>query len=240
MTEEKVRSAKQALFIVVKVISIFIAGFLSMAIVTTAACISSVEYKLPDDVISAEDSYEIVQQDADQTKTESQESALSEHQSTMSRMITGKETAKGDRAAKLEKKLILQRKKKLARKKEIKKLYSAYNLELMAHLINGEAGDQNDECQQVVGMVVVNRVFDESFKQNTIKDVIFSEGQYACTDSKKSGYYKEPSKQVWKNAKAVLTGRTIINVPRNVVFQSQFAQGSKIWKKIGTEIFCCK
>ena len=110
MTEEKVRSAKQALFIVVKVISIFIAGFLSMAIVTTAACISSVESKLPDDVISAEDSYEIVQQDADQTKTESQESALSEHQSTMSRMITGKETAKGDRAVKLEKKLILKRK----------------------------------------------------------------------------------------------------------------------------------
>jgi len=238
MTEEKVRSAKQALFIVVKVISIFIAGFLSMAIVTTAACISSVESKLPDDVISAEDSYEIVQQDADQTKTESQESALSEHQSTMSRMITGKETAKGDRAVKLEKKLILKRKKKLARKKEIQNFNSAYNLELMAHLINGEAGNQSDECQQAVGMVVVNRVLDKSFKQDTIKDVIFSPGQYACT--KDGNFDRTPSKQAYKNAKAVLTGNTIISVPKDVVYQSQFAQGSGVWRKIGTETFCRK
>ena len=227
MTEEKVRSAKQALFIVVKVISIFIAGFLSMAIVTTAACISSVESKLPDDVISAEDSYEIVQQDADQTKTESQESALSEHQSTMSRMITGKETAKGDRAVELE---------KIARKKARKRKIA---LNLMAHLINGEASDQNDACQQAVGRVVLNRIKDKDYP-NTIRGVIFQNHQYACTDKKNSGYYKEPSKKVWKNAKAVLSGNTIIDVPDNVVFQAQFLQGSGLYMKIGTEYFFYK
>ena len=238
MTEEKSQFTKLVIKIA-KNISIFFTVFFVSAI-TAAACVIFTKKSQPRNVEAAS-KVKIIQQCVNLTETESQEKTFpGKFESTMSRMITGKETAKGDRAAKLEKKLILQRKKKLARKKEIKKLYSAYNLELMAHLINGEAGDQNDECQQVVGMVVVNRVFDESFKQNTIKDVIFSEGQYACTDSKKSGYYKEPSKQVWKNAKAVLTGRTIINVPRNVVFQSQFAQGSKIWKKIGTEIFCCK
>lgn len=238
MTEEKSQFTKLVIKIA-KNISIFFIVFFVSAI-TAAACVIFTKKSQPRNVEAAS-KVKIIQQCVNLTETESQEKTFpGKFESTMSRMITGKETAKGDRAAKLEKKLILQRKKKLARKKEIKKLYSAYNLELMAHLINGEAGDQNDECQQVVGMVVVNRVFDESFKQNTIKDVIFSEGQYACTDSKKSGYYKEPSKQVWKNAKAVLTGRTIINVPRNVVFQSQFAQGSKIWKKIGTEIFCCK
>ena len=68
--------------------------------------------------------------------------------------------------------------------------------------------------------------------------MIFSPGQYACTED--GNFEKTPSKQAYKNAKAVLTGNTIIDVPEDVVYQSQFAQGSKIWKKIGTEIFCCK
>ena len=132
----------------------------------------------------------------------------------------------------------MKRKKKLARKKEIQNFNSAYNLELMAHLINGEAGNQSDECQQAVGMVVVNRVLDKSFKQDTIKDVIFSPGQYACT--KDGNFDRTPSKQAYKNAKAVLTGNTIISVPKDVVYQSQFAQGSGVWRKIGTETFCRK
>lgn len=246
MTEEKVRSAKLVVFIILKEISIFIGIFLAMFIITTAACISSIKAKEEPKKKDKNLSNEIVQQYVDQSKTESQEITLLEHQSTMSRMITGKETAKEDRAIELEKiarKKARERKKRAAEKRrrlmnKHKKHYSSSNLELMAHLIYGEAGDQSDKCQQAVGMVVINRANDNSFKQDTIKDVIFSPGQYACT--KDGNFDKKPSKQAYKNAKAVLSGNTIINVPENVVYQSQFAQGSGIWKKIGTETFCCK
>lgn len=98
--------------------------------------------------------------------------------------------------------------------------------------------DQDDKCQQAVGMVVINRANDTSFKQDTVKDVIFSPGQYACT--KDGNFDKTPSKQAYKNAKAVLTGNTIIDVPEDVVYQAQFTQGSAVWKKLGTETFCRK
>ena len=246
MTEEKVRLAK-LVFIIIKEISIYIGIFLITFIITTAICISSIKAKETEKNEKSQ-LKEVIQQDVDQSKAESQdrENALLEHQSTMSRMITGKETAKGDRAVELEK---IARKKARERKKRAKekrrrlmnkhkKHYSSSNLELMAHLIYGEAGDQNDSCQQAVGMVVINRANDSSFIQDTVKGVIFSPGQYACTED--GNFEKTPSKQAYKNAKAVLTGNTIIDVPEDVVYQSQFAQGSKIWKKIGTEIFCCK
>ena len=108
----------------------------------------------------------------------------------------------------------------------------------MAHLINGEAGDQSDKCQQAVGMVVVNRVNDNSFKCKTIKEAIYAPGQYACT--KDGNFDKKPSKQAYKNAKAVLSGNTIIDVPEDVVYQAQFVQGSGVWRKLGTETFCRK
>ena len=246
MTEEKVRSAKQqALSIMVKVISIFIGCFLVMTIITTAACISSVESKLPDDVVSAEDSYETVQQEADQTETESREKSLppKNYESTMSRMLTGKETAKGDRAVELERITIKKAREKKKREKENRRRLkninlSSSNLELMAHLIYGEAGDQGDECQQAVGMVVINRVNDKDFKCTTIKEAIFAPSQYACTTD--GNFYRTPSKQAYRNAKAVLTGNMILNVPKDIVYQSQFSQGSKIWRKIGTETFCHK
>ena len=46
--------------------------------------------------------------------------------------------------------------------------------------------------------------------------------------------------QAYKNAKAVLSGNTIIDVPEDIVYQAQFVQGSGVWKKLGTETFCRK
>ncbi len=244
MTEEKSQFTKLVIKIA-KNISIFFTVFFVSAI-TAAACVIFTKKSQPRNVEAAS-KVKIIQQCVNLTETESQEKTFpGKFESTMSRMISGKETAKGDRAVELEE---IARKKAHERKKSAKekrrrlinkhkKHYSSSNLELMAHLIYGEAGDQDDKCQQAVGMVVINRANDTSFKQDTVKDVIFSPGQYACT--KDGNFDKTPSKQAYKNAKAVLTGNTIIDVPEDVVYQAQFTQGSAVWKKLGTETFCRK
>lgn len=235
MTEEKERSAKLAVKIIIKDLSILVGIFLIMIAIVSIACITSTDSEKQIEAKTIKK--------ADQSQTEGRKKSLpKKYESTMSRMITGKEIAKGDRAIELEKKMAekkaRERKKREKEKQKRRKYFSSSNLELMAHLINGEAGDQSDECQQAVGMVIINRINDSSFKCSTIREAIFSRGQYACVND--GNFDKAPSKQAYKNARAVLLGNTIIDVPKNVVFQSQFKQGSGIWRKIGTEIFCYK
>ncbi len=167
--------------------------------------------------------------------------------STMQLMITGKEFAKGDREKKYQQKVKAEQKIKkyicsvLGENFDFRG-YPNWNkvditeLEQMAHLIYGEAGDQGDECQQTVGKVVLNRK-KSKFYPNSIESVIFQRGQYACTWD--GNYDRKPSKQAYKNALKVLTGNCI-KVPENVLYQAQFTQGSGIWRKIGTETFCFK
>ena len=233
MTKEKRRKAKLTIFITVKVLFTCTCFFIAGLMLLLTACFIS-------DKSTLSQANKIDLKGITQTVVKTSQISRSEKrtlpqkfESTMKRTITGKETVKGDKAIILEKKLRNQKEKK-----HKAKINSTYNLELMAHLIYGEAGDQGDECQQAVGMVVINRVNDNSFKAKTIKDVIFSPGQYACT--KDGNFNRTPSKQAYKNAKAVLKGNTIISVPKDVVYQSQFAQGSGVWRKIGTETFCRK
>ena len=108
-------------------------------------------------------------------------------------------------------------------------------LELYAHIIFGEAGNMNDECQQAVGMVVKNRVASDLFPDTT-KEVIFQKGQYACTWD--GNFDKTPTKQAYDNARKVILGQTDINVPPDVIFQAQFVQGSGVWRTIGNQYFC--
>lgn len=106
-------------------------------------------------------------------------------------------------------------------------------VELLAHLIEGEAGNQEDECQRAVGNVVMNRIESDKFP-DSIKEVIYQKGQYACTWD--GNFEKTPSERAYANARWLLEGNRIL--PDNVVFQSQFEQGSGVYAKIGTEIFC--
>lgn len=150
--------------------------------------------------------------------------------------IERKKLAKEKAKKEAEEKAEAERKaQELANRQRLSSLYTEENVELLAHLINGEAGDQGDECQQAVGQVVVNRVKSKGF-QNTLKGVIFAHGQYSCTWD--GNFNKTPSKAAYRNARAVLSGNTIIDVPESVVFQSQFRQGSGVWRKIGSETFC--
>jgi N-acetylmuramoyl-L-alanine amidase len=66
---------------------------------------------------------------------------------------------------------------------ESKQSYTNEELEIMAHVMNGEAGNvKNDEWVLYYGSVVLNRVKHPQFP-NTIKEVVFQRNplQYACT-----------------------------------------------------------
>lgn len=115
--------------------------------------------------------------------------------------------------------------------------YTEEDLYMMSHLIGGEAGASwaSDIHQQLVGLVAMNRVnsSDPNFP-DTLKEVIFQKGQYACTWD--GNFNKEPSEQAIENAKKVLSGETDIECPPNVVFQSTCKLGDGVFYEIYDEI----
>lgn len=97
------------------------------------------------------------------------------------------------------------------------------SLEMLAHLIGGEAGADwcSDELQLMVGSVVLNRMADDRFP-NDMESVIFQDGQYSTTWN--GAYENEPTERTVANARYLLeNGPTI---PSNVVWQANFPQGT--------------
>ena len=99
---------------------------------------------------------------------------------------------------------------------------------LLADCIYWEARGQSYECQCYVGQVILNRVYDRRYP-NTIRGVIGQPGQYA------NGIRSSPE-PCYAAADAVLTGQ--VAMPRNVIYQAQFQQGSGVWKYLEGEYFC--
>lgn len=108
--------------------------------------------------------------------------------------------------------------------------YTEEELDMLSRIIFAEAGSDciSDEHQQLVGAVVMNRVADPRFP-NTIKEVIWEKGQYACIDN--GTYYLEPSERAIKNAKKVLCGEVV--TPPDMVYQAEFVQG-EVYKSFDT------
>ena len=117
--------------------------------------------------------------------------------------------------------------------------YSTHDLWMLAHVIQAEAGSDccTDEHQQLVGMVVMNRVKDERFPDSVVK-VIFQKGQYYCINNRT--FWNEPTARAWKNALDVLTGK--VECPESVIFQAEFVQGHSVYKvcetPYSTTYFC--
>ena len=111
--------------------------------------------------------------------------------------------------------------------------YSDDNIYLLSHLIMGEAGGGSDEMQLYVGSVVLNRVASSSYP-NSIRSVIYQSGQYACTWD--GNFNKTPTQSVIANAQHLLENGSVL--PSNVVFQSQFPQGSGVYAIVQGEYFC--
>lgn len=122
--------------------------------------------------------------------------------------------------------------------------YTDEELELLAHLINAEASVYldtdgtwkkcSDEWQCYVACVALNRVeSSETCFPDTLEEVIFQKGQYACTQD--GNFEKTPTERAYENARRVLEGYR--PVPEDVVFQSEYKLG-KLWQKIGNTYFC--
>lgn len=99
-----------------------------------------------------------------------------------------------------------------------------YYTNLLSHLIEGEVQGCDEETKKWVGSVVLNRVESEKFP-DSIEDVIYQPGQYACTWD--GNFNKTPSDETIEVVKDLLTNGSAI--PEDVVFQAEFLQGSGEW-----------
>lgn len=111
--------------------------------------------------------------------------------------------------------------------------YSDEDLEILTRLLTGECHTYPDEEQLYVGSVVLNRV-ESPYYPNTIKDVVFQKGQYACTWD--GNYYREPTARNRANAKLLLQHGSIL--PDDVVYQASRRQGSGVYLKTKYHYFC--
>ena len=131
----------------------------------------------------------------------------------------------------------IENEKKSSTKKQKKskqsKPYTDEELYILSHLINGEAGGHSKELQIGVGSVVLNRVKDERFP-NTIKEVVFQKGQYACTWD--GNYDKEPSQAVIDVAIDLLKNGS--QLPNYIIFHANFRQANSTYKIVDGVYFC--
>ena len=96
-------------------------------------------------------------------------------------------------------------------------------LDIVARVVQGEAGGCPWEHQVAVAAVVVNRVNSPYFP-DTVREVVASPGQY--TTLYLSGFDKT-SRQCYEAAKVALDGTD--EVPDDVIWQAEFPQGREIW-----------
>lgn len=105
-------------------------------------------------------------------------------------------------------------------------------VELLARVIEAEAGGESDYHKLCVGTVVMNRVASDKYP-NTLTEVIYQPGQYQCVTN--SHINKEPSESSYEAAKSILDGRRMFR--SSVVYQAEFIQG-KVVEKVGNTYFC--
>jgi hypothetical protein len=96
-------------------------------------------------------------------------------------------------------------------------------LDIVARVVQGEAGACPWMHQVAVAAVVVNRVKSPYFP-DTVRDVVAAPGQY--TTLYLSGFDKT-SRQCYEAAKKALDGDS--GVPEDVIWQAEFVQGTEVW-----------
>ena len=113
-------------------------------------------------------------------------------------------------------------------------------IELLARLITAEAGYSSsydpldyEELCYLTGSVVINRIKSEKFP-DTLQEVINQRGQYQCVTN--GHINREYDDTAWEISEELLLYGTEID--EAVVFQSEFRQGSGIYRQIGNQYFC--
>ena len=114
--------------------------------------------------------------------------------------------------------------------------YTVEDLDILARVINGEAGAAYvaDETRYYVGSVVLNRVKSPYYPDN-IHDVVFQYYQYSCT-WEGGRYYEEPPEYCYVIARDLLENGS--KLPDNVLLQANFVQGDGIYAYMDTIYFC--
>lgn len=108
------------------------------------------------------------------------------------------------------------------------------DLELLAHLIYSEVGDDGEEAMYYAGSVVLNRIRNHEYPDD-LYSVIYQKGQYEVTWN--GGLYKEePSDIAYEVAADLLEEGSIL--PEGVIYQAEFKQGSGTFDIIGNTYFC--
>lgn len=106
-------------------------------------------------------------------------------------------------------------------------------VELLARLVNAEAGSGAWETQVAAASVILNRVQSDTFP-DTIHDVIYQEGQYPTAWN--GAMDQTPSEQAWESARYVYQNGS--QIPANVLYQSGDVQGSGVWAQLDGDYFC--
>ena len=118
---------------------------------------------------------------------------------------------------------------------------SGEDIELLARLITAEQGyadNYDDEMEYeerayLCGSVVINRIKSDKFP-NTLQEVVTQSGQYQCVTN---GHINRPYDDIaFEIAEELLVYGTTID--EDIVFCSEFEQGSGVFKKIGNTYFC--
>lgn len=96
-------------------------------------------------------------------------------------------------------------------------------LDIIARVVQGEAGACPVEHQIAVAAVVVNRINSEMFP-NTAREVVAQPGQYTTLYLRG---FDRTSRACYEAAKIALDGTD--EVPDDVIWQAQFPQGTEVW-----------
>lgn len=108
------------------------------------------------------------------------------------------------------------------------------DIDLLARLMTAEQGYGADERDYyLTGSVVINRMNIERYP-NTLRDVIYDDGQYQCVEN---GHINRPYDEVaWQVAEELLVYGT--EIPEDVIYQAEFIQGSEIYDKRNRTYYC--
>lgn len=106
------------------------------------------------------------------------------------------------------------------------------DIELLARMVWVEAQGEPEEGQQAVAEVVLNRLAADNF-QDTLKGVIYAEGQFRSTAFLEDA---EPTQTQYEAVEQALSGPYVL--PKDVVFFATYAVNKNVWGKIGGHTFC--
>lgn len=123
-----------------------------------------------------------------------------------------------------------------ARKKVKMPKANRNNILWLASAMYAENGSGSDEAVLLTGIVIVKRVKARSYP-NTIKGVLSQRGQYATWRNGRIQRLR-PDSRCLEIAEEILRYKLEKRYPNNLVFQAEFRQGRKVYRKIKHEYFC--